>query len=170
MIELEQYPIDGRSWLLHPFGEPRARGAHNGIDIGATEGTPVVAPCDARVVRTLDDASARCGFGVVLEAQGHLLTFCHFRAMPVVEAGERVSAGDVLGVVGQTGNATGPHLHLRFTDRRTGADVDPAPALARVVGIGDDESPPPEPSHGRRGSGGGGLLALVALAVMMGRK
>lgn len=117
------------------FGAPRSGHSHAGVDLFAARGTSVLSPVDGTIVATLDDARRACGFGVVIRStDGYLWTLCHLGAVPVVERGDHVEAGDVLGVVGTTGNASasGPHLHIQATtlDR---VPVDSTDALADAL-------------------------------------
>jgi murein DD-endopeptidase MepM/ murein hydrolase activator NlpD len=88
--------------------------AHRGVDYGAPMGTPVHATGNGKVAF----AGRRGGYGnvVMLEHQGAFSTvYAHLsRFAPRVRKGARVSQGDVIGYVGQTGWATGPHLHYEF--------------------------------------------------------
>jgi murein DD-endopeptidase MepM/ murein hydrolase activator NlpD len=88
--------------------------AHKGIDYPAPSGTPVRATANGRVVV----AGAQNGYGNVvrIEHRGVFSTlYAHLsRIAPQVRAGARVVQGDVIGYVGQTGWATGPHLHYEF--------------------------------------------------------
>jgi len=131
------FPIPNRSLnaVKSGFGAPRDGGArdHHGIDIFAPRGTPVVAISDG-YVRT--DETPRGGRVIWLrEARlGRNLYYAHLNDW-AVESGTRVRAGDVIGYVGNTGNAstTPPHLHLGIYDR---GPTDPAPFLWR-----DDPKP-----------------------------
>lgn len=158
------------------FGAPRGRGsrAHEGVDLFAAPGTPVSSPVTGRVVATLDRGDRNCGFGIVIRdarpphAQW---TMCHFGAVPVLERGEPVRAGDVVGVVGDSGNARGaPHLHIHA--RVQGATVDATTAL--VDALDAEAGVPARRADGRRTAestrGGGALglaLALGALGWML---
>jgi len=106
------WPIEGR--VASSFGEREdpfnGEGAfHSGIDIDAPYGTPVRAAAEGDVV----DASMRNGYGreVVLD-HGHDLNtvYGHLSAIAVIP-GQHVTRGEVIGYVGQSGRATGPHLH-----------------------------------------------------------
>jgi murein DD-endopeptidase MepM/ murein hydrolase activator NlpD len=93
-----------------PFGARDGR-AHEGIDLPAPTGTPVVAAADGEVVYAGDGIR---GYGnlVVLQHPGDLLTvYAHNSALYVAQ-GQAVRAGDRVAAVGQTGRATGPHLHF----------------------------------------------------------
>jgi hypothetical protein len=95
--------------------------AHKGVDYGAPTGTPVWAVSDGVVERA--GWSGGCGKSVTLRHQGGLETvYCHLSAV-YVRAGEHVGQKQVLGAVGQTGLATGPHLH--FAVKRGGVFVNP---------------------------------------------
>ncbi len=106
------WPIDGR--LASGFGERQdpinGEGAfHTGIDIDAPWGTPVRAAGDGVVVA----ASQGSGYGREITIDhGHDVTtiYGHLSSFAIVP-GEHVTRGQIIGYVGQTGRATGPHLH-----------------------------------------------------------
>jgi murein DD-endopeptidase MepM/ murein hydrolase activator NlpD len=89
---------------------------HNGIDFAASVGTPVKAALDGRVVGT-GNTDAVCpgasyGKWVMVEHPNGLSTlYAHFSVIKVAQD-QNVSTGDVLGYSGETGYATGPHLHF----------------------------------------------------------
>jgi murein DD-endopeptidase MepM/ murein hydrolase activator NlpD len=88
-------------------GTPMA--PHLGIDIAAPEGTPIHAPADA-VVSIADDYFLDGGF--TLLDHGHGVSTCYLhQSERMVKVGDKVARGDVIGLVGQTGRATGPHTH-----------------------------------------------------------
>jgi murein DD-endopeptidase MepM/ murein hydrolase activator NlpD len=86
--------------------------AHKGIDYGAPSGTPIRAAGDGKVVF----AGVRNGFGnVVMIQHGGVYTTLYGHMSKIgVKNGARVSQGQIIGAVGQTGLATGPHLHYEF--------------------------------------------------------
>ena len=86
-------------------------------DIAAPEGSPVYALADAVVVETYTDGSGRCGIGLKLRLDsGALYVYCHLSYLePAVTPGAALAAGAPVGLVGSTGHATGPHLHLQFS-------------------------------------------------------
>ncbi|MBU6505720.1 MAG: peptidoglycan DD-metalloendopeptidase family protein [Betaproteobacteria bacterium] len=104
--------------------------AHKGIDLGAPTGTPVVSVANA----TVAFAGWRNGYGNVIELHhsnnistvyGHLSAFAHG-----LRAGQHIRQGEVIGYVGMTGWATGPHLHYEF--KIGGTQVDPqGPSVPR---------------------------------------
>jgi murein DD-endopeptidase MepM/ murein hydrolase activator NlpD len=83
-------------------------------DIAAPEGSPVFALANALVVEAYPDGNGNCGLGLKLQLEdGAVYTYCHLAYLEEgVVPGAAVAAGAPLGLVGQTGNATGPHLHL----------------------------------------------------------
>jgi peptidoglycan hydrolase-like protein with peptidoglycan-binding domain len=107
-----------------PFG-PRGDRFHAGIDVAAPADTPVAAAAGGRV----SWAGQRDGWGLlVVVAHGHgVRTFYAHLARADVRLGEPVGAGQRIGLVGATGDASGPHLH--FEVRLRGAAVDPLAAL-----------------------------------------
>lgn len=127
------FPVEGAGQrdIGSPFGVDRDGGArkHHGVDIFAEKGTPVTAVIDG-YVRTGTGArggehvwlsGSMIGFGSARYYYAHLDSFA-------VESGDRVKKGDILGYIGNTGNAitTPPHLHFGIY---SGGPVDPAPFL-----------------------------------------
>lgn len=96
--------------------------AHRGVDYAAPTGTPVYAAGDARV----QFRGRQGGYGntIILDhGQGHTTLYAHLsRFNGNVRAGGRVRQGDVIGYVGMTGLASGPHLHYEFRVRGTHRD------------------------------------------------
>jgi murein DD-endopeptidase MepM/ murein hydrolase activator NlpD len=111
--------------LSSPFGMRWGR-MHEGIDLAGGYGSPIVAAVEGTVVY----AGPESGYGRVVKIvdwdgtqtwYGHMSRF-------LVKAGDHVSAGQEIAVVGAAGDATGPHLH--FEVRIGGVPVDPIPFLA----------------------------------------
>ncbi|HSJ15171.1 MAG TPA: M23 family metallopeptidase [Longimicrobiales bacterium] len=123
---LPRWPVSGT--MTSPFGL-RFRGwrpdVHEGVDISAPRGTPVRAMRAGEVLF----AGRQGGYGlVVILAHGTNVRslYAHLSRIDVAK-GQRVRAGEGIGAVGQTGNATGPHLH--FEVWRWGRPEDPVPLL-----------------------------------------
>lgn len=123
------FPIAGPTTWEEGFGTRDGR--HRGVDLFADCGTPLVATADGTIRHVKSDA--RAGRYVVLNtAGGHDDVFMHMRSVRV-EQGDTVKAGEPIGSVGATGNASGCHLHFeRWTAPgwyRGGEAIDPEPAL-----------------------------------------
>ena len=98
---------------------------HDGVDISAKPGTTVQAASAGTVLSVTDDVLM--GTTVVIEHKnGYQTTYANLQASPTVKAGDRVTAGQVIGAVGTTAAAESsrsPHLHFSVT--RDGKTVDP---------------------------------------------
>jgi murein DD-endopeptidase MepM/ murein hydrolase activator NlpD len=83
-------------------------------DIAAPEGSPVYALADGVIESSWAAPEGRCGIGLtLLTVDGQSWTYCHFSQLdPAALPGTAVVAGTLVGLVGSTGNSTGPHLHL----------------------------------------------------------
>jgi len=86
------------------------------VDIAAPEGSPVYALANALVLNAWQSPDPRCGIGMTIQAaDGQVWTYCHLAYLaPTVVDGARLAAGSQVGLVGHTGHATGPHLHLQL--------------------------------------------------------
>ena len=86
------------------------------VDIAAPAGSPEYSLSDAVVERVWRVPDPRCGLGITLRtSDGLVWTYCHMAYIdPAVQQGAVLSAGQSVGLVGQTGDASGPHLHLQL--------------------------------------------------------
>lgn len=128
------------------------RPGHNGVDIAVPRNTPVraatagvviVATCNAhtggRVYSCDRDGGADvrgCGWYVDILHAGNVSTrYCHLEQSPFVAVGQRVAAGEILGLAGSSGHSSGPHLHFEVhvngDGSRTGA-IDPVSFLHQI--------------------------------------
>lgn len=162
----------------------RHEDGHGALDLAAPAGTPILAVESGRVVRvttwprtfadwwndpttTEDDRrrareSAPSGNSISIRGNrtGLVWSYLHMFNPPGVEVGQDIDAGTVIGGVGSTGLATGPHLHLQ-ADRVVGGawmHVDPAPLFAS----GTFKLPPSAPSSRAGVAVGVGVLAGLA--------
>ena len=109
---------------------------HKGVDYGAGSGTPIMAAGDARV----EYVGWKGGYGrvVILDhGRGYSTLYGHMSRFGKIRPGQRIDQGTLIGYVGSTGLATGPHLHYEF--RVGGVHRNP---LSITM-------PPPEPLTGR---------------------
>jgi lipoprotein YgeR len=114
--------------LSSPFGARQGR-AHEGIDLAAPTGTAIHA-ADTGQVLYAGDAVRGYGNMVVVQHAGDLLTVYAHSSRLLVHTGEKVAAGQEIAQVGQTGHATGPHLH--FEVRRGQVPQDPLRFLPQL--------------------------------------
>lgn len=95
---------------------------HTGIDIGAGYGTPVLAAADGVVTTAAYDAGGYGNYLIIDHGNGNMTLYAHMSQMSAV-AGQTVTQGQTIGLVGSTGMSTGPHLH--FEVYVGGTRVDP---------------------------------------------
>lgn len=125
-------PAKGR--LSSPFGLRRffnnqPRNPHSGLDIAAAAGTPITAPASGKVINTGDYYFN--GNTVLLDhGQGLITGYFHMQKIDVKQ-GQIIKQGDILGRIGRTGRATGPHLHWNVYLNKT--KVDPALFVAKQL-------------------------------------
>lgn len=114
---------DGFTWPLSQFrissrwGSQRILNGtparpHYGIDLAAPAGTPILAPAAGRVTLSRPDLHFEGGLVLIDHGQGLITAYLH-QSRILVEAGQDVRRGDLIGRVGSTGRATGPHLCWR---------------------------------------------------------
>jgi len=109
-------------WLAAGFGyrtDPftQKRQFHYGIDIATSYGNPIIAPADGIVVETKTDRIT--GKAIVISHGWGVTTHFFHLDKWLVRPGQKVKRGDVIGLVGKSGKATGPHLHyeVRVNDK-----------------------------------------------------
>lgn len=108
------WPLPGFTTISCGFGEPDAIHGqpHKGIDIPAPEGTPILAAHDGTVL--ISGWNDSYGNQVLLDNGAGLSTRYAHMTEAAVSAGEVITAGQVIGYVGSTGNSTGSHLHFEI--------------------------------------------------------
>jgi murein DD-endopeptidase MepM/ murein hydrolase activator NlpD len=118
LLPLKNYTVTS------PFGL-RWGTLHPGVDLAISEGTPYVAVHSGTVIL----ARAEGGYGFAIEidcGDGTTVVYGHSSVL-LVHEGQKVEAGQVIGLTGNTGYTTGPHLHLEI--RQNGQAVNPVPYL-----------------------------------------
>ena len=128
-------PLDG--WITSAFGKRTSPftgepAIHKGLDVAAPIGTPIFSPADGVVLFS----GQRTGFGnYILIAHGvGIITGYGHNAQNLVSAGQVLHRGDQVATVGQTGRATGPHLHYEVL--LNGRTVDPAKFILNIDQLG----------------------------------
>ncbi len=118
--------------ISSPFGEREhplsgQDSFHNGIDIKGETGDPVKATEDGKVTKsTYNQYSGN--FIVITHTDGYTSSYAHL-AKSNVKEGQTVKKGDIIGLIGSTGSATGPHLHFEIRK-----DKDPKDPLELIAG------------------------------------
>ncbi|MBF0162751.1 MAG: M23 family metallopeptidase [Magnetococcales bacterium] len=126
-----QLPVTGR--FSGVFGSRRIlngkpRKPHNGTDIAAPQGTPVVAIASGEVALRGEEYFFTGNTLVLDHGDGVLSLYAHLESM-AVQPGEWVAAGTPIGTLGKTGRATGPHLHWSVMVRQDRVDPQLLPGI-----------------------------------------
>jgi murein DD-endopeptidase MepM/ murein hydrolase activator NlpD len=144
-----EWPVDGT--VVSGFGRRRA-GWHAGVDIRAEPGSPIRAAAAGTVI--FSGSERYYGRMVRIEHPDGFITLYAHNLENLVEVGDRVDAGAVIGSVGRTGRASGEHLH--FEIRRQGIAYNPihllgheAPILASTPGVPAEVTTAPEDEEDR---------------------
>ena len=129
-------PVQGE--VVGPFGRSsiineQPRSPHSGVDLRAERGTPVKAMNSGKAVLTGDHFFT--GLTVVIDHGGGIQSMYFHLDKILVQKDQQVGRGEVIGLVGSTGRATGPHLHLGV--RVNGARVDPLELLTVSEQLGE---------------------------------
>ncbi len=127
------FPVDGPHSFINDWGFPRSGGRHHrGNDIFASKGTPLVATTDGVIGKTSPVEEGLGGITVWLYGFDNVqYYYAHMEKIaPGIEVGTQVSAGQVIGYVGNTGNArtTPPHVHFQIHPGG-GEPINPYPYL-----------------------------------------
>jgi murein DD-endopeptidase MepM/ murein hydrolase activator NlpD len=130
-------------------------------DIAAPEGSPLYALADSVVLKSWAQPDPYCGIGLVLRASdGQEWTYCHLSYLdPQVVQGAVLTAGQSVGLVGSTGDATGPHLHLQLDPPTHYPQLEPW--FERFAGTAFRWQDAPTPQPGAAASGGAPVFAQV---------
>lgn len=128
------FPVRGRHstrGAIGRFGAPRSGGrTHEGFDIVADCGTPIVAARAGRVRKRAYSSSLYGNYLIVRSLlEGRDYWYAHLRSPPPFTRGDRVRTGQVLGRVGDTGNARTVGCHLHFEIHVGDRPIDPEPQL-----------------------------------------
>jgi murein DD-endopeptidase MepM/ murein hydrolase activator NlpD len=130
-----------------PRGTKRRRRPHKGIDLAAQRGSAVMASTDGIVIYT---GKGFKGYGKMImietigENAGFATLYGHLDKIVVFE-GQKVSQGEVIGALGNTGRSSGPHLH--FEIRKLEGPVDPLPYLPAGEALTNDVDDPTAPEE-----------------------
>ena len=114
--------------ITSPFGARTAPTAgastfHNGIDIAAPSGTPILAVADGTVEKVWNDTTSGGGLSIKIKHESGFQTGYAHLSRQDVAAGQTVKMGQQIGLSGNTGRSTGAHLH--FTLRLNGVAINP---------------------------------------------
>jgi murein DD-endopeptidase MepM/ murein hydrolase activator NlpD len=115
---LRSFPVLGGYAYTDTFGAPRSQGSHEGTDIMAARGTALVAVADGRITRLTRTATGLGGIWVwMADAAGTTYYYAHMTTIATgLAPGSPVRAGQLIGTVGNTGDARygAPHLHFEI--------------------------------------------------------
>jgi hypothetical protein len=124
--------------ITRNFGDPRSGGRkHEGLDIMAPKGTPIASPTEA-VVTSMGEGDSAGLYVYTANPGGESMAFMHLDSFADIDEGDVLKVGEIIGYVGNTGNAisTPPHLHYELHDD-DGDPIDPFPRLTKIFILKD---------------------------------
>lgn len=123
--------------LYSSFGDARSGGrTHEGLDIMAPRGVPIVTPTDAVVIR-IGVGDTAGNYVYTANPGGETFAYLHLNEIAKINEGDELSKGELIGYVGNTGNASGGATHLHFEIRYNDSATDPYPRLTRIFPLAD---------------------------------
>lgn len=131
---LKVFPVQGDYSYFNDYGAARGSGSHQGNDIMADRGTPLVAVDDGVIAKMSRTETGLGGIYVWLKrADGVQYYYAHMESIAEgLENGSRITVGQVVGTVGNTGDARGAPPHLHFEIRHEWTPINPYPHLQAV--------------------------------------
>ena len=136
-VSLEVFPVQGKCWFGDTWQAPRSGGRlHEGVDIIAARGNLLYAAVSGRTSRIyVDSPGSLAGNGLrIAQDNGTYVTYLHMDTIaPEIALGAPVTAGQVVGTLGSTGNSATPHLHFEVHPGG-GAAVNPFPLVKPIDG------------------------------------
>ncbi|HEX9890941.1 MAG TPA: M23 family metallopeptidase [Actinomycetota bacterium] len=135
------FPVAGPAWWINDWHAPRSGGrVHQGLDIFAPAGTPLVAAASG--ILSQKGVGGLCGIYVeITDPQGIQYFYCHMSAhAPGLQVGQAIQVGQVVGLVGNTGNAINTPSHVHFEFQPGGVPHPPKPWVDRWVRIAEQRA------------------------------
>ncbi len=121
-------------WVGAGWGAPRGSRLHRGIDLGGKRGTPIYAIEAGRIDRTKKQSNG--SLQIVLQGRSGSKFYYGHMDRVLVKGGQRVKAGQVIGLMGDTGSPGAVHLHFEYWRSGRESDaVDPKQLVRRVCGL-----------------------------------
>lgn len=149
VVQMAAFPVQGPCWYADTWQAPRGGGRlHEGVDVIAKSGQFLYAVVDGTLTKQAFDRpgslAGNAWWLTAADGTGTYYFYAHLVAFaPGLKVGSRVKAGQIIGWVGRTGNASSPHLHFEIHPNG-GRAINPTPSV-RAVDACRTTEPPPQP-------------------------
>jgi len=121
-------------WVGAAWGADRGSRTHTGIDLGGDRGSPIFAVEDGRIDRTKLQSNG--ALQIVMRGKSGSMYYYGHMDKVLIKGGQRVRAGDVIGLMGDTGSRGQVHLHFEYWKSGRESDpVDPEPLVNRICDV-----------------------------------